>query len=90
MRVHYVGYIEETGEEFDTSKLFGDSDYSKPLAFRIGDGTVVPGFDAAVRSMCLGESCHVKIKAAAGCVLSSSPRWLPWSVPPVALMLSRW
>ena len=44
--VHYVGFIEETGEEFDTSKLFGDSDYSKPLVFRIGSGAVIPGFDA--------------------------------------------
>jgi len=61
--VHYVGTLDESGEEFDTTKLFGDSDYSKPLSFRIGGGAVVQGFDLAVRSMCLGEKSHVKINS---------------------------
>ena len=83
--VHYVGTIDETGEEFDTSKLFGDSDYSKPLSFRIGGGSVVPGFDVAVRSMTLGEACHVHIAAELAYGAEGSPaRGMMPEIPPNA------
>lgn len=45
----------DTGEEVDTS--YG----REPFEFVVGSGTVVPGFDAAVRGMKEGEKKVVKI-----------------------------
>jgi peptidylprolyl isomerase len=47
--VHYTGKLED-GTEFDSS--IG----KEPLQFRLGEGEVIPGFDAAVVGMAPGES----------------------------------
>ena len=56
VKVHYTGKLED-GTVFDTSEG------SEPLAFTIGVGEVIPGFDQAVIGMRVGESREVTIQA---------------------------
>ena len=56
VKVHYTGKLED-GTVFDTSEG------SEPLAFTIGVGEVIPGFDQAVVGMRVGESREVTIQA---------------------------
>ena len=56
VKVHYTGKLED-GTVFDTSEG------SEPLAFTIGVGEVIPGFDQAVVGMRVGESREVIIQA---------------------------
>jgi len=53
--IHYTGTFED-GEVFDSSKG------KDPLAFEVGAGQVVPGFDKAVEGMKVGEKKSVTIK----------------------------
>ena len=74
--VHFTGRIadgEDAGEVFDTTDVdvaletgvyHGHRDY-KPLEFRVGDGTVVPGLDEAVREMAVGEERTVRVEPTA-------------------------
>ncbi len=57
VRVHYTGTL-ASGEVFDSSSG------REPLPFTLGVGDVVPGFDAAVESMAVGETKTVTIPAA--------------------------
>ena len=56
VKVHYTGKLDD-GTVFDTSEG------SEPLAFTIGVGEVIPGFDQAVVGMRVGESREVTIEA---------------------------
>ncbi len=56
MLVHYTGTL-PTGEVFDSSKG------RDPLEFQLGAGMVVPGFEAAVTGMKLGEKVTETIPA---------------------------
>ena len=56
VQVHYTGTLND-GSVFDSS-LNRD-----PLEFRLGQGMVIPGFDAAVTGMKIGESKTVTIPA---------------------------
>ena len=56
VKVHYTGKLDD-GTVFDTSEG------SEPLAFTIGVGEVIPGFDQAVVGMRVGESREVTIQA---------------------------
>lgn len=47
--VHYTGTLDD-GTQFDTSVG------KDPLQFRIGAGEMIPGFDAAVQGMAVGET----------------------------------
>ena len=47
--VHYVGVAHSTGEEFDASYNRGE-----PLAFRLGVGQVISGWDQGVTGMKVG------------------------------------
>lgn len=47
--VHYVGVSHSTGEQFDASYDRGD-----PLAFRLGVGQVIQGWDQGVQGMRVG------------------------------------
>ena len=49
VRVHYVGVAYSTGEEFDASYNRG-----QPLAFRLGAGRVIAGWDTGVAGMKVG------------------------------------
>ena len=57
VRVHYTGTLDD-GTEFDSSAG------RDPLEFTLGAGQVVPGFDAAVTGMRVGERKTVTIPAA--------------------------
>lgn len=54
--LHYTGTLDD-GSEFDSS--VGGS----PLSFKVGAGQVIPGFDAAVTGMAVGEKKTVTIPA---------------------------
>ncbi|MBO0820091.1 MAG: FKBP-type peptidyl-prolyl cis-trans isomerase [Nocardiopsaceae bacterium] len=49
VRVHYVGVAHSTGEEFDSSWNRGE-----PLAFPLGAGRVIAGWDQGVQGMKVG------------------------------------
>jgi peptide-methionine (S)-S-oxide reductase len=56
VEVHYVGTLED-GTEFDSSRARG-----LPLNFVLGSGSVVPGFEEAVRGMRLEERKRAVLK----------------------------
>ena len=56
VRIHYTGTLDD-GTEFDSSSG------REPLEFALGGGQVIPGFDAAVDGMTVGENKSVTIAA---------------------------
>jgi len=56
VRVHYRGTLDD-GTEFDSSAG------SEPIAFTIGEGQVIPGFESAVEGMAAGEKKTERIEA---------------------------
>jgi len=56
VKVHYTGKFDD-GTVFDTSKE------REPLEFTLGEGKVIPGFEAAVKGMEVGQSKTVTIPA---------------------------
>jgi peptidyl-prolyl isomerase F (cyclophilin D) len=56
--VHYVGTLDD-GTEFDASRPRGAT-----LDFEIGSGRMIPGFDAGVRGMRVGEVKTIRIEPA--------------------------
>ena len=55
VRVHYTGRLED-GEVFDTSEG------GEPFEFVVGTGQAIPGFDAAVDGLGVGERRRVEIE----------------------------
>jgi len=58
VQVDYNGYFDD-GEVFDSSYEKG-----APLTFIIGSGQTIPGFDAAVEGMAVGEKKTVRLSPA--------------------------
>lgn len=58
VRVHYSGRLDD-GSEFDSSRE------AAPLEFKIGEGQIIPGFEAAVVGMEPGNSRTVTIPSEA-------------------------
>ena len=56
VKIHYTGTLND-GTQFDSSKG------REPLTFEIGGGMVIAGFDAAVKTMEIGEVKTVTIPA---------------------------
>jgi peptidylprolyl isomerase len=56
VRVHYTGTLGD-GTEFDSSRG------RDPMSFTLGEGRVIPGFDAAVTGMAVGETKTVTLPA---------------------------
>ena len=54
--VHYVGTLDD-GSKFDSSR-----DRSTPLDFTCMAGQMIPGFDAAVRDMEVGQTVNIRIE----------------------------
>ena len=50
LKMHYTGKLKSTGEEFDSSIPRGE-----PLAFTLGSGQVIKGWDQGLLNMCEGE-----------------------------------
>jgi peptidylprolyl isomerase len=65
VRVDYTGRLED-GTVFDSSECHEDEcDCSSgPLEFTVGEGQVIPGFEAAVLGMSVGEQKTVTIPVA--------------------------
>ena len=59
VKVHYTGKL-ENGEEFDSSVG------REPLAFTVGAGQMIKGFDAALPDMEVGDKKQVNITALDG------------------------
>ena len=55
VRIHYTGTLDD-GTQFDTSAG------QEPLEFALGAGQVIPGFDAAVEGMTVGDKKSVSIE----------------------------
>ena len=58
VKVHYVGTL-DNGEVFDSSR-----ERDKPIEFTCMKGQMIPGFDAAVKDMEVGEKKTVHIPCA--------------------------
>lgn len=56
VKVHYSG-------KFDDGQVFDTSEGNDPLGFTVGAGHVIPGFDAALVGMQVGETKNVVIPA---------------------------
>lgn len=56
VKVHYTGTL-DNGEQFDSSAG------REPLEFELGSGMVIPGFDAAVATLAVGEVSTFTIPA---------------------------
>jgi len=54
VKVHYTGKLDD-GSVFDSSKD------SEPIEFTLGEGRMIPGFEAAVMGMEVGENKTVKL-----------------------------
>lgn len=57
LHIHYTGTLDD-GTVFDSSR---DRD---PLAFELGSGQIIPGLDAGVTGMEVGETRTVRVEAA--------------------------
>ncbi len=56
VRVHYVGTLDD-GSKFDSSR-----DRGEPLEFVCMAGQMIPGFDAAVRDMEIGQTVTIRLE----------------------------
>ena len=69
VRVHYTGRLDD-GSVFDSSECAEDECGCEhgPLEFTIGAGEVIPGFDAGVKGMSVGEikTVHIPVEQAYG------------------------
>jgi len=57
VKIHYTGTLDD-GSQFDSSAG------REPLAFTLGSGQVIPGFDNAVSGMAVGEKKTVRLEPA--------------------------
>ena len=57
VQVHYKGTLAD-------GTVFDSSEGNDPIGFEIGSGQVIPGFDAAVREMAVGQTEVVQIPCA--------------------------
>ena len=55
IKVHYTGKLED-------GSVFDSSDGRDPLEFEVGAGKIIPGFDAGVRGMAVGDKKTVEIE----------------------------
>lgn len=57
VRVHYTGRLTD-------GTLFDSSEGREPLEFTVGAGQMIPGFDAGVRGMIVGEKKTIQLAPA--------------------------
>lgn len=73
INVQYTGWLQSTGKEFDSSYDHG----GQPLNFAVGQGQLIPGFDAGVVGMKVGGTRRLFIPAALGYGAAGSPPKIP-------------
>lgn len=56
VKVHYTGTL-NNGEVFDSSKVEG----REPFSFKIGEQSVIPGFENGIIGMAVGETKKINI-----------------------------
>jgi peptidylprolyl isomerase len=56
VKVHYTGTL-DSGEVFDSSKMEG----REPFSFKIGEQSVIPGFENGIVGMTVGETKTINI-----------------------------
>ena len=78
VRVHYVGVAYSTGEEFDASW-----DRGEPLAFQLGAGRVIAGWDQGVAGMKVGGVRKLTIPPS----LAYGDRGAGGAIPPNATLV---
>ena len=61
VKVHYTGTLAESGAKFDSSR-----DRGEPIAFELGAGVVIPGWDEGIQGMRVGGSRTLYIPAKLG------------------------
>ena len=66
VRVHYTGTLSD-------GSVFDSSEGREPLEFTLGSGQVIPGFDAAVADLEVGEH-HDRHHPGRGCLRRASRR----------------
>lgn len=54
LRLHYVGHLED-------DSVFDSSEGRDPLDFTLGSGEIIPGLDAGLQGMTVGESRSVTV-----------------------------
>jgi FKBP-type peptidyl-prolyl cis-trans isomerase len=72
--VHYTGWLQSTGQKFDSSL-----DRGEPITFPLGHGQVIKGWDEGVKGMKVGEKRQLVIPAALGYGEMGTP---DGSIPP--------
>lgn len=75
VEVHYTGSLLESGTVFDSSYSRGS-----PIAFELGVGRVIKGWDQGVAGMCIGEKRKLQIPSS----LAYGERGIPGVIPPSA------
>ncbi|KAI6350619.1 hypothetical protein MCOR25_010532 [Pyricularia grisea] len=61
VHMHYKGTLQSTGDKFDASY-----DRGTPLAFQLGTGRVIKGWDQGLLDMCIGEKRTLTIPPSLG------------------------
>jgi len=56
VKVHYTGTL-DSGEVFDSSKVDG----REPFSFKVGEQSVIPGFENGIVGMTVGETKSINI-----------------------------
>lgn len=56
VHVHYIGSLMDTGKVFDSSYNRGE-----PIAFQLGVGQVIEGWDKGLLGVCKGENLTISI-----------------------------
>ncbi|KAK2946354.1 putative Peptidyl-prolyl cis-trans isomerase FPR2 [Blattamonas nauphoetae] len=78
LKVHYVGTVVETGEEFDNSH-----ERKVPFKFRLGEGAVIKGWEQGLIGMCEGEKRKLVIPSE----LAYGKYGIPDQIPPNAELM---
>ncbi|KAK4538111.1 hypothetical protein CDCA_CDCA16G4136 [Cyanidium caldarium] len=76
--VHYVGRLQADGTQFDSSR-----DRDEPFEFKLDSGSVIKGWDVAVRSMAKGELAEFTIAPA----YAYGEAGAPPNIPPDATLV---